>query len=286
MSSDASRSIRGIAPAMRSVLVLGAVFVAVAGVQLYLLTNHTDTIFAWTIGVHLSAAFLGAFYWTACVMSGRSIYKKAWADVRVGIYGVFVFECLTLLTTFLHADLFHFGSSSFSAKGAAFAWLIIYLLDPLLIVFGLFQQSQMPGKDPVRIALLPRWYRTLLGVQAAGLIAVGVALFIVPQAVNDIWPWPLTPLTARAMSAWIVGLGVIQAHAALENAWERIDVAVTSYVVLGLLQLVALALYSDEVRWDTAAIWVYLLVLITVLIMGAVGVARRRTALGAAIQPA
>jgi hypothetical protein len=39
-----------------------------AGTQLFVLSDHTDRFFSWTIEPPLTAAFLGAAYWAACVL--------------------------------------------------------------------------------------------------------------------------------------------------------------------------------------------------------------------------
>lgn len=44
-------------------LVLPLLFIA--GVQLFLLSEQTETYFAWTFAAPLSAAFMGAGYWAA-----------------------------------------------------------------------------------------------------------------------------------------------------------------------------------------------------------------------------
>lgn len=43
--------------------------------------------------------------------------------------------------------------------------------------------------------------RVTLGVLLFGL---GAALYLVPSVQSVLWPWPLTPLTARAVAAWLV----------------------------------------------------------------------------------
>src|SRR5215470_9731581 len=54
---------------MRFVLILGAVLTLISGTQLFVLTDHTAEFFAWTIAAGSSATVMGAFYWTACVLS-------------------------------------------------------------------------------------------------------------------------------------------------------------------------------------------------------------------------
>ena len=66
MSEDSpSEPRREVLVFMRCMLLLGAALVFIAGVQLFGFSRDTDHAFAWTIGVPITAAFLGAFYWGA-----------------------------------------------------------------------------------------------------------------------------------------------------------------------------------------------------------------------------
>src|SRR5262249_62423475 len=113
--------IRPLASGMRWVFVIGSVLVAAAGVQLFILTDHTATVFAWTIASGLSAAFLGAFYFTALALAASSAVQTEWANARVGVLGVFWFVTFTLVATMRHLDKFHFHEGTV-ARGAAWLW--------------------------------------------------------------------------------------------------------------------------------------------------------------------
>lgn len=263
--------VRSLGRGMRAVFVIGSVLVAAAGIQLFFLTERTDHWFAWTIKVPLTAAFLGAFYWTALALAWQSAYKRVWIEARVGVPGVFAFITLTFVLTLLHLDAFHFHSDDSVAMGAAFLWFVIYLVDPILVAVAWWLQVHRPGVDPPRRFLPPAWYRAVLVLQAALFVGVGAALFAAPERTAGLWPWPLTPLTARAVAAWLIGLGLVVAQAAWENAWERIRIATVAYVVLGVLQMVALARYGDQVEWGRPVAWVYVALLVSMLGLGAFG---------------
>ena len=66
----------------------------------------------------------------------------------------------------------------------------------------------------------------------------------------------------------IVGLTVGQA--AWENDWARLRPLSITYVVLGVLQLVAVARYPDEVDWTPAGSF-YLAALAALVVFGAAG---------------
>jgi hypothetical protein len=272
---EASPGIRSVVPFMRAMLLLGAFLVSLAGIQLYVLTTRTGHYFAWTVKVPLTAAFLGAFYWTAMPLAFLSGMERVWARARVGVPGVLLFLWATLATTVIHAGKFHFHSPDRLAKGAAWLWLVIYAADPVLVSIALFVQVRTKGMDPPRTALLPAWYRAAIAVQAAVTLGVGAALFAAPNWVAGWWPWPLTPLTARAMASWILGLSGVLATVVYENDWGRIRLAAVAYTVLGVLQFVALARYSGDAKAGLS-LDLYLAFVGTVLALGAFGLWRSR----------
>ncbi len=267
---------REIAPAMRRLLALAAVLVAVAGVQLYVLTDHTDVTFAWTIGSGLSASFLGAGYLAACVLEISVLRQRAWANARAASAPVFVFAVLTLAATLMHRDAFHFSDPRVTARVAAWAWLVVYVAVPFLFVAAYAAQRRAGGVDLPRLRPLPRG-RVVLAVQAVLMIGFGLALFAVPARVAAVWPWPLTALTGRAVGAWLVGAGMGVAVIHLEGDWTPAMVALPAYAAFGLLQLVALARYANEVAWGRPSAWLYTAFMASIVVVaGGAWVAGRR----------
>jgi hypothetical protein len=264
---------RPVIPFMRAMLLLGALLVSLAGIQLFFLTRRTDHYFAWTISVPLTAAFLGAFYWTSTPLALFSGLERVWVRARVAVPGVLLFLWATLATTLLHLGKFHFHSTDRFAQGAAWLWLIIYAADPPLVLIAFWLQLRSPGVDPPRRDPLPVWYRAAVAAQAVVMLAVGVALFAAPTWVGRWWPWPITPLTARAMASWLLGLGGVLATAVWENDWIRIRIATVAYAVLGVLQFVAAARYSGDLKGGPAE-GIYLVFVGVVLVLGAFGLVR------------
>jgi hypothetical protein len=102
-------------------------------------------------------------------------------------------------------------------------------------------------------------------------LALGTVLFVTPQVAARLWPWMLTPLTARAVSAWLLALALLLAFAVWENDWDRFRPTAVSCTVLGVLQLLALARYPGEVDWGGIQTWVYLLFVLSILAVGLYG---------------
>ena len=72
---------------------------------------------------------------------------------------------------------------------------------------------------------LANWLRLLLGLQALILVPLGAALFIAPLLTAPLWPWALTPLTARAIGAWLIAIGAGMAQSVWENDLDRVRIA-------------------------------------------------------------
>jgi hypothetical protein len=266
---------RQVVPAMRLVFAVGSLLVTAAGVQLFALTDHTDTFFAWTITPGASSAFLGAFYFTALALAGRSALETEWHRARVGVFGVWLFVTLTLVATLLHLDKFHFQGPGLFPRGAAWLWMLIYAIEPPAVLTAIVLQLRAPGRDRPRERPLPVAYRVLLVAEAALVLTVGVMLFAAPSSVGW-WPWTLTPLVAQTMASWLLGLGVVLAVAAWENDWDRIRIATLAFVVLGVLQLISVMRYWSDLRGGATAAS-YLAFLVIVVLTGGVGWLRADT---------
>ena len=265
MSTPDDTPIRPLTAGMRRMLLAASALVFVVGIQLFILAEQTDRYFAWTINPPLTAAFLGAAYWASFLLEFLAARQPVWARARIAVPAVLLFTGLMLVATLLHLDRFHLDSAF------GWVWLAVYVVVPPLMLALLVHQLRVPGRDPPRRAPLRPWLRLVLCFHAAVLLALGAALFLLPQTAAPLWPWMLTPLTGRAIGAWLLALGVAAAHLSWENDVERGHVAMPGYAVLGGLELVALARYPGALDWGEPRAWVYLLFLLSVLAVGLYG---------------
>lgn len=254
--------------AMRGLLFLAAVLVFIIGIPLTLASTATETFFAWTIASPLTAAFLGASYWAAGVLEWMASRRRRWCDARIAVPAVLLFTTLTLAVTLIHIDRFHFDAGAGITLVVTWAWLIVYATVPVLMAAILVLQRRRVGVDAPRQAPLPRFARPMLFAQGAILGVIGLALLLAPVASASLWPWALTPLTGRAIGAWLLSLGVAALHAGLENDRVRIRPAAVAYLVLVLLQAAALGRFAGEFAWGTVAGWAYLAFLAWMLALG------------------
>jgi hypothetical protein len=109
-------------------------------------------------------------------------------------------------------------------------------------------------------------------IQGVVMLVTGVVLFVHPPSAATIWPWPLTPLTARAVAAWLIAFGLATMYAAAGESLAESRVQAMTYTVFGVLELLALLRFRNTLDWDAAPSWIYLAVLILITATGTAGV--------------
>ena len=223
---------------------------AAAGIQCFILARSTDRWFAWTVSPPISAAVLGAGYFGSIVMVFEARRARRWVDARVVLLSTLLFASLTLAVTLLHFEKFHFDTGPTSARIAAVAWLAVYVVVPPFVLFLVVQQQRTRGGEPERDGtLLPRPARALLLVEGCLLVALGVVLFGGAERA-EFWPWRLTDLTARAISAWLLALGAMLALCASEREVARTRYALHSVATAALFWVLAVLRFRGSVQWD------------------------------------
>lgn len=247
---------------------IAAALVAIAGFQLFVLGEHTDRYFAWTIASPITAAWIGAAYWSSLVLTLGGLRRRYWAQTRISFFSPVVFTLSMLIATALHLSAFHLNTGGFP-EFAAWAWIAVYVLVPIAAIVVLFLQLRAPGGDLPRTAPMPRALRVTLTIQAAVMLAVGIALFALPQTAPALWPWKLTAFTAQVIGGWLLGLGVAGAEAVWEDDWRRVMAAVGSYVAFGVLQAIVLLRYGSSLDWSDARSSIYAAFIASIVVIGA-----------------
>lgn len=246
-----------VAGAVRSLLNLAALLVFLAGVQLFMFPLRTDEYFAWTIDSPMTAVFLGASYWSAVGLELTAAHAHRWSGARIAIPAVLVFTTLTLVVTLVHLDKLHLDDElDAGTRAVTWAWIAVYAVVPGLMVFALVRQRAI-SMDVTNPSGLPALVRATLVLLATVLLALGAALLVDPGWADGAWPWALTPLTARAVGAWLIGLGTAAAHARLLGDRTSLRPLAVTGVLFGVLQAVALARHGDELDWDGASAVAY-----------------------------
>jgi hypothetical protein len=255
-------------PWLRAIFYLGSVLSLLAGVQLFFLSDKTDLYFSWTIQSTLMAATLGAFYFGAMMFGILAWREKAWANVRGPAFGLFAFIVLTLVATLLHLDRFHLGNENLVTRTSTWVWMSVYFVLPVVMLIALVLQARALGADPRRTSTLPAWIRLLSFLHALAGILLAGWLFFAPQSLIPAWPWSLTPLTARALAAWLFALGIVSLQAILENDWRRNRLMAYGFGVSATLAIIAVMRYASQMNWQSTLGIGYLTYLVLMLAIG------------------
>jgi hypothetical protein len=210
-------------------VVMGILFTA--WYALYLHPGETDHRFAWTIASHMTALLMGAGYGSAILFYLHVLVGKRWHRVALGFLPTIVFTWLLAAATALHWDKFRHGSGPF------LLWVWIYAITPLLVpAVWLWNRPQDPGTLEVADVRLARPLRVALVVVGLVILAAAAVMFAWPTAVIGVWPWTLTPLTARAIAGFIALPGVAWLAMAADGRWSAGRAAVQT-VALGTVLL-------------------------------------------------
>jgi hypothetical protein len=278
-------------PAARAILWLDVVVTIVAGLILYALARRADTSFAWTIKAPITAAFLGAGYFAGTVGVLLAALTREWQRVRIVFVIGIVLTSLMLLPTFVYLDQFHLDEGSSTAKGVAWFWLVLYLVQPLVVlaIFVLHERAGGRLEREVEEPLLP-WFRWVIAAHAIGLIAVAVALW--PLRADGFWPWALPDLGAGAMAVWLATFAAGAAWCLRERDWRRARIGLAVYLSFLVLLLLAALRFSEAFDGGAWQTWTWLAAVVLSLVIVGAGaaqqelVSRRRAPEAATPQPA
>ena len=219
--------------------------------------------FAWPIKPEATAALLGGFYVAAASFYVLSLFARRWENVRVFIIASILFSSTELLATFLHWDRFSVGTVPFNV------WFVSYILPPPLFIFFYIwhYRRAMPIQRANDEPLEPN-LRLAMRVVGALLVLFAVAAFVLPTSVIPLMPWTFTPLTMRALSGWILALGVMLLSAAHENDRTRCRIISPFFVLLLPAIVFELWRYPQQVNWSHPAIYAGLAVLTFIFAVG------------------
>jgi hypothetical protein len=251
-------------PVTRVVAAAIVPFLAVAFAVLYPWPGDTGRLFAWEIKSPVTSMVLGSVYLGGAYFFVRAALAKSWHTVKGGFVPVGIFATLMAVATIVHWDRFIHSHLAF------WLWAGLYFSTPFLI-FGVWwvnRRDDAPSGGPD--LLVPVNAARLIGAFGALAGLTGVFLFLSPGWAMAIWPWPLTPLTARVLGA-IFCLGTAGLGALFDRRWSsaRIMFQVAG-LMLTLILLAAIRAHrefnpSHPLTWLFAAGFIGLLAAIPML---------------------
>jgi MFS family permease len=213
-------------PLTRGVAILVIPFLLVAFGLLYVRSELASDLFAWAIRPRITAMLLGSAYLGGVVFFSLLLASRIWHRAA--------------LTTLLHLDLFTFD------RVAGWVWTLIYVVAPPLVVVAWFLNRRLdPGPQPDAALVPPRVVRLMLLV-GIGAMAFAVALYLFPTAFIDVWPWKLTPLSARVQAPMLCLPGVLAIGIALDRRCTALGIPLVAQAFALVAMLAALAMRSED----------------------------------------
>lgn len=262
---------------LKTFLALQLLLLVGTGVTLTFLADETEDYFAWTIKAPVTAAFLGVGYWAGTLGVLLALRRQRWDEVRAVAITALVFTSWNILPTLWYFDQFHFDADGTIARIDAWAWLVFYVVDPPLFLAAIVHHERAGGRREYAVSrpLLP-WVQG--GVVGLGATLVGVGLSVWPLGLEELWPWPLPPLSAGAVAGWLVAIGVGLLWCGVrERDWRRVRIVFAMYGLFAALQLVTAVRFRSTLDTGTPETWIYLGVLLGSLLV--LAAAARRQAL-------
>jgi hypothetical protein len=227
-------------------------FLVVAAILLYIWPNNTDVTFAWTIKPSMTPMMLAAAYMGGIFFFTRVAAARQWHTIKAGFLPVIAFAGSLGIATLLHWDRFNHSHVSF------FTWALLYFITPFLVL-GVWLRNR--AHDPHRAGpgerLLPPTTRVIIGVIGGITLLVSIFLFLSPQLMIQVWPWKLTPLTARVMGSMFALPGLVGLGIAAEPRWSAARIILQSQSLSILLILIAAARAWGDFNPGHLATWLF-----------------------------
>jgi membrane protein YdbS with pleckstrin-like domain len=97
-----------------------------------------------------------------------------------------------------------------------------------------------------------------MGAFGFATLAISLFLFLQPAIMIGVWPWTLTPLTARVMGAMFALPGVVGLGIAFDMRWSAANIILQSQGFSILLILVAAIRAWRDFDWANPASWIFI----------------------------
>ncbi|HNE02986.1 MAG TPA: hypothetical protein PLT08_00600 [Anaerolineales bacterium] len=230
-------------PLTRIIAGIVVLFLVAAFGILFFLPDQTGTLFAWAIKPHMSSMFFGSAYLGGAWILAQTAFGPRWHRVQAVFPAVTIFTTAMLAATLPHWERFSLGTIPF------LAWLILYIVSPFLIpalwIYNRNTDSHEPEESDVTVPTTARLILRLFG----GLVLLLVTIcYLIPSLIIPIWPWELTPLTARVLCGWLSVIGTLSLVNSFDPRWTSWRASFEGIFIAYSLILVAATMNPAEFK--------------------------------------
>jgi len=238
-------------PSTRVLAAIIVPFLILAFLVLVPWPTDTKRLFAWEIKPTMSPMVLGSVYLGGAYFFLRVVFASRWHTVAGGFIPVASFATLMGVTTILHWDRF------LHANVAFWLWVALYFTTPVLVLAAFVHNQREFDAAPDSSGRIGAAAAGALVLSGAASIAMCVFLYLFPSRAVAVWPWHLTPLTARMLGA-IFALGGAGIGAWWERRWSAIRILLQ--VAAFMLILILIAAMRAHLQFGPSKVltWVFL----------------------------
>jgi hypothetical protein len=223
-----------------------------ASIVLVLFPGSTQDLWAWRIRAHMSSFALAVPYTAGIYFFVRLLLDGRWHRFAAGFLPVGTFVTAEGIATIVHWDLFTRDMPPF------WLWTFLYLTTPFIVpVLWWRNRRTEPGTPEDDDVVIPGIAR--VGFLVAGVCQLTIAGFLLLFAGTAvrIWPWPLTPLTARSTAGWFA-FGLVGVMLAQEKRWSAARVVIEAMMIGFAIAVIGVVRAWDEFDTGRVTTWVFL----------------------------
>ena len=245
-----------VVPVQPIIVALSVILVPILVAAFIMLYLFPDTLgadrFAWSISPLMSSMMLGATYLGGAYFFLVVVRSRQWRNVWLGFLPITAFAGTLGVATLLHWDLFPHDRLGFQL------WAVLYFVVPVVLpVLWYRNQGLAAGGEVGREGELPMAIRWAFGGLGVVLTIAGVLLFLVPDLMLALWPWTLSPLTARVMAAMYILPGLVGLSLAYDGSWSGARYLLQAQAVSIVLMLIAVYVARTDFDWGRPASWFF-----------------------------
>jgi len=238
MSTSSARDGR-LLPETRWAALVVFVILVPAVIVLWGMPDETPERWAWTIKPELTPIFLGSGYGAGAYFFFRTFRARSWHPSSAGVLGASVFAALMLIATIIHWDRFNHGDAPFLAAFAFYGWVSVYIVSPLVVFFLWWRNRTTDSGEPrPGEAIVPPRVRLAARLFGVAAVIAAAVFFLSTRTAIDLWPWKLTPLTARVLASFTAQVGVGALVLSAERRWSGWRLIVQTFFVATAFLLV------------------------------------------------
>ncbi len=247
-----------ILPATKWVSLAVVAILIPAFIILWWLPRDTASAWAWTIKPSMTPIFMGSGYCAGAFFFWSAFRGRRWHQVSAGVLSAAIFAVFMLVATLVHYDRFNHGRAPFVGAFMFYGWVAVYVVSPVLVgLLWVRNHRTDPGQPEPGDPRLGKAIRMAARAIGSGAVVGGAVFFAAPRLAIGIWPWTLTPLTARVIASFTIQVGCGALLLSLDERWSTWRLLMQTFLVATVLMLIGTARAWSDFDHANPLTWLF-----------------------------